>query len=104
MRKLFAALAAIAAVLAASGSAVAQYQQQCQWVWDCSAGAGQCRQVPICNNTLAIPPPPPPQIPPIPPPSIRPIQPLGIPPIGTSQCQERYLCDNGQCGWVNVCQ
>jgi len=42
---------------------------------------------------------------PLPPlPTIRPIQPPALPPIGTRTCQQRYICDKGQCTWRTVCQ
>lgn len=28
-----------------------------QWTWDCSNGAGHCRQISVCDNTLDIAPP-----------------------------------------------
>jgi hypothetical protein len=77
----------------------------CQWTWDCSGGAGQCRQVPICGSTLDIPPPRPPAIQPIPPPTIPPIEMPRVPPVGTLACRQTYLCNNmGQCSWQSVCQ
>ena len=45
----------------------------CTWTWDCSGGAGQCVQVPICNSSLDIPPPRPPQVAPIAPPTVAPV-------------------------------
>jgi hypothetical protein len=77
----------------------------CTWHWDCSAGAGQCRQIPVCDNAIDLPPIKPLGIPPIPPPTIKPITPPTLPPIGTSQCGPRYLCDaSGGCQWRTVCQ
>jgi hypothetical protein len=77
----------------------------CQWTWDCSAGPGQCRQVPVCDSTLDIPMPRPPAVAPIPMPTVRPVAMPTIPPIGTQSCAPRYLCNNlGQCAWQTICQ
>lgn len=75
----------------------------CVWTWDCSSGT--CRQVPLCDSTLDIPPPQPPSIPPIAPPSIPPVEVPTIPPIGTDSCGQKYICDDsGNCAWQTVCQ
>jgi hypothetical protein len=76
----------------------------CRYEWDCSRGY-PCRQVPICESPLDVPPVPPPGISPIPPPTIQPIPTPTMPPVGTQSCQPRYLCDGmGQCGWRTVCR
>jgi len=76
---------------------------KCVWEWDCSTG--KCRQVPICDNSLDLPPIRPLEIPPIPPPSIKPIQPPTLPPIGTRTCRQANLCDAyGKCRWQTVCE
>lgn len=74
----------------------------CVWQWDCTGG--QCRQVPICNSTLDIPPVEPARIAPIPAPTIPPISSPMVPPVGTSQCAPRYFCEGGACQWRTVCQ
>jgi len=75
----------------------------CVWKWDCSTG--QCRQVPICDNTFDVPPARPSEVPPMLPPSIRPIQPPMLPPLGKTTCRQAYLCDGkGQCQWQTVCE
>ena len=56
----------------------------CVWTWDCTHGP--CRQIPLCDSTLDIPPPRPPQVAPIAPPSIPPIGVPMVPPIGTQSC------------------
>jgi hypothetical protein len=76
----------------------------CKWVWDCS-GDGGCRHKPVCQSSIDIVPPEPPDLPPIAP--IRPVKPLetpGLPPLGARTCQQRYICDGGQCAWRRVCQ
>lgn len=94
------AVAASVAFLAFSAPANAA----CQWKWDCTAGAGQCRQVPLCDHTFDVAPPRPPQVPPIPSPSIAPVHTPTVPPVGTTQCHQEYLCDAGQCRWTRVCE
>lgn len=86
----------LAALIATPASA------QCAWKWDCTNG--QCVQVPICRSAMDIVPIKPIEIKPIAPlQTIRPIQTPQIPPIGTRQCQQRYICQNGQCQWKQVC-
>src|SRR5206468_12268337 len=43
----------------------------CTWTWDCSTGT--CRQIPVCDSTLDLPPPRPPGIAPVSAPSIKPL-------------------------------
>ena len=74
----------------------------CVWEWDCSSYP--CKQVPICASALDIVPPKTPSIAPIPPPSIKPIKIPSIPPIGTSKCEQKYICNNYGCEWQEVCQ
>jgi len=75
----------------------------CTWEWDCSRSP--CRQVPVCDSTLDLPPIKPLELPPLVLPPIRPIDPLVIPPIGTRQCRSEYLCDaTGSCRWETVCR
>lgn len=76
----------------------------CSWEWDCSGGPGTCRQVPICENAMELPPIRTPGIAPVVPPSVRPVQTPTLPPIGTRQCGQRYLCHGGQCNWQTVCE
>jgi hypothetical protein len=76
----------------------------CKWVWDCS-GDGPCQHKPVCQSNLDIVPPEPPGLPPITP--VRPFKPLDSPdppPLGARTCQQRYICDGGQCAWRRVCQ
>jgi hypothetical protein len=76
----------------------------CKWVWDCS-GDGPCRHKPVCQSSIDIVPPEPPELPPVAP--LRPIKPLdtpSLPPLGAHSCQQRYICDGGQCAWRRVCQ
>ena len=76
----------------------------CNWDWVCN-GAGQCKQVPICDSTLDIAPPRPPSIPPIAPPRVQPIPRPTLPPIGTSRCdQVQRQRRNGTWYWDTVCQ
>lgn len=101
MRRVLAGLiAAFGFVSLAAGPA----QASCVWKWDCSAGAGNCRQVPICQSPTDIPPPRPASVAPIPMPSVKPIEMPSVAPVGTQSCQQRYLCENGTCGWKKVCQ
>ena len=75
----------------------------CRWDWDCSQFP--CRQVQICDNTFDVPTIRPPEVPPIPAPSVRPVPMPTVPPVGTSQCQQAYLCNAwGQCNWQTVCR
>ena len=75
----------------------------CQWRWDCTRGA--CRQVSLCDQALELPPLRPLELPPLPPiPPIPPLPTLALPPLGTSSCQQRYLCQGMACGWHTVCQ
>jgi hypothetical protein len=84
-------------------AATAPAAAQCVWKWDCTNG--QCVQVPICRSTLDIPPIRPLELPPLAPlPTLRPLELPPLPPIGTRQCVQRYICDNGQCTWRQVCQ
>src|SRR5690242_2872744 len=100
MRQAWIALVALFLLLFVAAVAVAA----CRYEWDCSQGY-PCRQVPICQSPLDIPPVQSPGISPIPPPSIRPIPTPTIPPVGTQSCQPTYLCNNmGQCAWRTVCQ
>ena len=94
MRKTAITLAALALATPAAA--------QCVWTWDCTTG--QCRQVPICQNTIDLPPLHPIELPPLAPPSIRPLNPPTVPPPGAKQCQQRYICKDGQCVWRQVCQ
>jgi hypothetical protein len=86
------------ALLLAAGIA----SSSCRWEWDCTGG--QCRQVPICDSTIDIPPPRPPQVAPIPPPTIAPIPTPMVPPVGTSRCAPQYMCNGGQCAWETICR
>jgi hypothetical protein len=88
-----------------AGLALAQpAEAACRWTWDCSSGY-PCRQVPLCENPLDLPPLPPLGISPIPPPSLRPIPTPMLPPLGTESCEPRYLCtESGQCQWRTVCR
>ncbi len=96
------AIAAIAAGCVVSVPSISR--AECQWQWDCSSGAGQCKQVPICDSTMDLPPLPPLELPPIPPPSVPPIEQPTIPPIGTRQCAPRQMCDtDGHCEWREIC-
>jgi hypothetical protein len=52
----------------------------CTWTWDCSEGP--CRQIPICDSTLDLPPLRPPSIAPIPAPTLRPLPRPVLPPLG----------------------
>ena len=74
----------------------------CTWTWDCSTGT--CRQIPICDSTLDLPPLRPAEIAPIPAPSIKPLHRPVLPPLGTRSCDERYLCDGFSCRWQTVCE
>lgn len=75
----------------------------CVWRWDCSSGS--CKHVSICSNALDIVSPEPPSVSPIAPPSIKPINTPIIPPVGTSQCHQKYICDNnGDCNWQQICE
>ena len=77
----------------------------CKWTWSCNPTSGQCRQVPVCDSTLDIPPPRPPQVAPVPAPSIPPIPMPTVPPVGTQSCSPQYLCNSlGQCEWRTVCR
>ena len=92
--------------LASDGRYVSGNQQQapagCVWQWDCSTSP--CRQVPLCSSAIDIVPPRPPSIAPIPTPTIKPIPTPYVAPVGTTQCNQRYICNENGCGWKNVCQ
>ncbi len=76
----------------------------CVWEWDCSQGY-PCRQVPVCDNSLDLPPLKPLGLSPIPPPALPPITAPVLPPIGTTQCRQVYTCNNaGRCGYQTLCQ
>ena len=94
MRKIIIALAALIAATPAAA--------QCVWQWDCTNG--QFRQVPICQSRYDFVPFKPLERAPVPPPTVRPIQLPTLPPLGTRNCQQRYICTDGQCAWRQVCQ
>jgi hypothetical protein len=77
-------------------------QAGCVWKWDCSSGT--CQQIPVCDSTLDIAPPRPPQVAPIPAPTIRPIQRPTVPPVGTRLCTQRYICSGLSCSWQTICR
>lgn len=91
-------LVSIAFLTFASGRANAA----CEWTWDCSTGT--CRQIPLCDSTLDLPPLRPPEIAPIPSPSIKPLHRPVLPPLGTRSCDEKYLCNGFSCRWQTVCE
>lgn len=72
------------------------------WTWDCSTGT--CRQIPVCNSALDLPPLRPPEITPPPPLFMKPIPGPVLPPIGTRSYDERYLCKGSSCRWEMVCE
>jgi hypothetical protein len=75
----------------------------CRWTWDCTGG--QCRQVPICDSSIDLPPPRPPSVPPVAPPTVPPVPTPTVPPVGTGYCSPQYLCDGmGRCSWQTVCR
>ena len=95
---------AIGIVLLGALSPILPAHAGCTWTWDCSGGAGNCRQIPLCDGSLDIPPPRPPSVPPIAPPSVRPVPVPTVPPVGTSRCRQAYICDAyGHCNWQTVC-
>ena len=61
--------------------------------------------VPLCSNSLDLPPICPPRICPIVPPAITPIQPLRIPPIGTSECRPKQVLNpwTNRYEWKEIC-
>jgi hypothetical protein len=79
-------------------------ESACQWTWDCTAGVGRCRQVPVCDWAFEVAPPRPPSVAPIPLPSVRPIPMPMVPPVGTTSCAPQYLCAWGRCAWQTLCQ
>jgi hypothetical protein len=83
--------------LAASASA------DCVWRWDCTSGP--CRQVPLCQNAIDLPPLKPLELGPLAPPSLAPLPTPTLPPLGTTACAPRYLCSSdGRCHWETVCR
>ncbi|QDH17402.1 hypothetical protein [Swingsia samuiensis] len=85
------------------GLSLSSAHAECEWKWDCSGG--QCRQVPLCDNSIDLPPVRPPEVAPIAPPSIEPINLPTVPPVGTSKCHMANICDgSGDCHWQQVCQ
>lgn len=75
----------------------------CRWEWLCDA-QGNCRQAPICESSIDLPPLRPPEIKPIVPPAIKPIASPTLPPLGTSECDQVRRCDSwGNCVWDTVC-
>ena len=95
---------AVAALLALAALAPSRSYAACTWKWDCSDDAGSCRQVPVCESPIDIPPPKPPGIPPVPTPRLPRITPLPDLPEAGRTCSQRYICDGGQCAWRKVCQ
>ena len=79
-------------------------QARCTWDYVCD-GNGNCRQVPLCDSTLDIPPPAPPRLPPLPPPSIPPLASPRLPPLGTQACYpvQRQRAD-GSWYWQEICE
>jgi len=74
----------------------------CEWKWDCSSG--QCQQIPICDSSVDIVPPKPPEVAPIPSPTIQPVETPTVAPVGTTQCEQKYICEFNGCSWQTVCQ
>ena len=101
MKRSFAVLAVLAAVLFAVAYPVAaQDNSQCT----CSCVNGEVR--PICTSTLAIPPICSPRICSIVPPSIKPIEPYRIPPIGTDHCELKQVYNEktSRYEWKSICE
>jgi hypothetical protein len=74
----------------------------CAWQWDCSTGT--CKHVPLCDSTLDMVPIEPISTAPMVTPTIEPVNMSPIPPIGTSHCDQKYICDrDGNCDWQEIC-
>ena len=74
----------------------------CTWVWDCTVSP--CVQKPVCESSFDMVPVRPTEIAPVPPVKpVPPVQSRSVPPIGTRTCRQEYLCDSGNCRWVEVC-
>lgn len=86
------------------GAVDAQAQaRNCTWKWDCTGD--RCIQVPICRNNTGLVPVRPIQMPPMTPlKPVRPIEAPRMPPMGTRYCEQRYICEDGKCGWKQVCR
>jgi hypothetical protein len=76
-----------------------------QAVGACRCACVNGEVVPLCSNSLDLPPICPPRICPIVPPSIEPIQRPRIPPLGTSECRMKQVLNNatGRYEWREVC-
>jgi len=73
---------------------------------DCVCRCTNGQNVPLCSNTLEIPPICPPRVCPIAPPSIEPIQAPQLPPLGTQNCWQQQVLNpyTNQYEWRRVCR
>ena len=75
----------------------------CEWTWDCATNP--CQHIPMCDSTTEMVPMEPMEMAPVAPmQEMKPMEPVTMPPIGTSDCEQKYICDNGACGWQEVCE
>ena len=77
----------------------------CKYLWvdhDYNTSTPPIRKQ-VCDSVIDIPAIPSPTIQPIQQPQIRPLPPLGIPPIGTTQCRNESIYENGQWVTKQVC-
>src|SRR5262245_5924414 len=72
---------------------------------DCRCACVNGEVVPLCSNSLDLPPICAPRICPIVPSAIEPIQPPRIPPVGTSQCTMKQVLNRftGRYEWKEIC-
>jgi len=95
IRKLFAASFLLPLLLAATTA-----DASCR----CACVNGQ--SVPLCTESLDIPPSCGAQLCSIPPPSIPPVEPLSIPPVGTHECHEQQVYNERTqtYEWKEICE
>lgn len=73
---------------------------------ECVCRCTNGENVPLCSNTLEIPPICPPRVCPITPPSIEPIKAPRLPPLGTQSCWQQQVLNpyTNQYEWQRVCR
>lgn len=71
----------------------------------CNDYGMNCQPQQICDSTLDIPSTEIAPLQPVQVPSIKPIDIPSVPPIGTTHCEQRWVCGNyNNCAWKEVCQ
>jgi len=76
----------------------------CQVKQVCDDFGMNCEPEQICDSALDTPSVELPPLQPITLPTLNPLAPLSLPPLGTTQCEQRWICGNmNQCSWQNLC-